>query len=314
MSDLRILFAGTSDIAVQTLEALAQNFNVVGILCASDKPGARGKSLISCPVKLKALELGLTVIECDHVNRAEREKVQALGANMLISFSFGRIFGPKFLAIFEKTMNIHPSKLPISRGPAPIQDAILSGQKTWSISYQEIGLEMDSGRIYACYDFDLDGTENTVSLTNKVSELAKTSVVEVLNNIDSIVPTPQQGEPSFSSLVEKADGQLDFNQTALEVHSRIRAMYDWPKAYTTVDAQPLMITKVFGGFKELEEASLSTVSPGTVIEYKKGRGFAVSCKDKVLWLNGFQFPFKKEITAADLYNSRKDIIGKRLGE
>lgn len=314
---MRILFAGTSDIAVPVLKRIASEFEIAGVLTASDKPGARSQKLVSSPVKIAAQELGLEVIQCDHVNKPERIAVRALAPDSLVSFSFGRIFGPMFLGLFDRTMNIHPSPLPEARGPAPVQAAILSGNRNWAISFQEIGLAMDTGRLYDVLKFNLDGTETTDSLTQAIAAMAADRCVEVLSAIrdGSSQPVDQKGDGSVCSLVSKEDGKLDFSLTAMEVHSRIRAMYSWPKAFTALDGKPLFITGVHGGFSDIDAEPEEIAEPGTIMEIRKGLGMKVACADKAVWITRVQIPTKKEITFLDFANQMKgtSLVGQILG-
>ena len=121
-ADLRILFAGNPAIAVPALEAVARSFHVVGVLTNPDKPTGRGRHLEMPPVKEKALELGIPVLQYDRLLGESREKVASLRPNFLLSFACGHYFGPKFLALFpEGNATIHPSLLPKHRGCAPLQ-------------------------------------------------------------------------------------------------------------------------------------------------------------------------------------------------
>ena len=313
---MRIVFAGTSEIAVPTLQALAENFEVAGVLTAASKPEGRSRRLADPPVKTAADALGLPVIQCEHVNRPEREAVCALGADFLLSFSFGRIFGPKFLSLFDRTMNIHPSVLPKSRGPAPVQQAILSGEREWGISFQEIGLEMDCGRLYDVLKFNLTGKEDTVSLTQTIASLAAARCPEVLRRIEAgtAVPVGQSGEPSYCRLIGKDDGLIDFNRSALAVHALIRAMYDWPKASTTLDGSPILITGVWGGFEELDSSGdCAGTPPGTIVAVEKGKGLKVACSDRFIHISRVQLPTRKEISWQDLANQKKNLVGMRFG-
>lgn len=313
---MRILFAGTGAIAAPTLRALAARFDVAGALTTPDKPQGRLLRSAPSPVKAAALELGLPVVECEHVNKAERERCRALGAGLLASFCFGRIFGPRFLGLFERTLNIHPSILPEARGPSPVQAAILSGKREWGISFQEIALQMDCGRLYDVLKFKLDGTETTESLSQTIAVLAADRAVEVVRSIVEGVAAPlaQTGTPCVCHLIGKDDAILDFSLPALQVHSRIRAMSGRSKARTTLGGRTLMITKVLGGFDELEsEEPVVGVAPGTVMEVSGGKGMKVACEDRAIWIERVQFPARKEITALDLSHQTRGLVGMVLG-
>ena len=218
MENARILFAGTPDIAVPLLRSLASSFNVVGVLTSCDKSVGRSSKLCPPPVKTAALELGIPVLQFDSLRTPARDAVRSIGANVLVSFAFGRIFGPMFLALFPNgRFNVHPSHLPLFRGPSPIQATILGGLREASISVQTIGEKMDEGDIWGMMQFPLDGTETTSSLTEKVSLEAASFVPNVLKQAlcGEISPVVQNGEPSYCKMIDKADGKLDFSRSLL---------------------------------------------------------------------------------------------------
>ncbi len=321
LADSRILFAGTPDIAVPLLRSLASSFNVVGVLTSCDKSVGRSSKPCPPPVKTAALELGIPVLQFDSLRTPARDAVRSIGANVLVSFAFGRIFGPMFLALFPNgRFNVHPSHLPLFRGPSPIQATILGGLREASISVQTIGEKMDEGDIWGMMQFPLDGTETTSSLTEKVSLEAASFVPNVLKQAlcGEISPVVQNGEPSYCKMIDKADGKLDFSRSLLELHSLVRASYPWPKAFALADGREVFITSVWGGFHEvdlvLEETRESVCGgsalpePGTVVGFRKDRGIGIACADGVLWVNGLQLPAKKEMDHKAFVNGNRWIL------
>ena len=277
------------------------------------------------PVKTAALELGIPVLQFDSLRTPAREAVKALGANVLVSFAFGRIFGPMFLALFPNgRFNVHPSHLPLFRGPSPIQATILGGLHEASISVQTIGEKMDEGDIWGMMEFPLEGTETTSSLTERISLEAASFVPKVLKEALSgeISPIAQCGEPSYCRMIEKADGKLDFSKSLLELHSLVRASYPWPKAFALANGREVFITSVWGGFSELdsalEESRTSALDgstlpePGTVVGFRKDRGVGIACADGVLWVNGLQLPAKKEMDHKAFVNGNRWILDARF--
>ena len=281
------------------LKELASSFNVVGVLTSPDKMQGRSSALIPSPVKQTALELGLPVIQFESLKTEAREAVKNLGADTLVTFAFGKIFGPKFLALFPNgTFNVHPSALPVFRGPSPIQSTILNSLKTASISIQQIGEKMDEGDVFARLDFDLDGTETTSSLTSIVAQKAADFVPGVLNQVFNakIKPAKQEGEASYCNMLEKEDAELSFNSTVLELHSKIRAVYPWPKAIAHTQDKSVFICGVYGGFDYCNNPdSCDGVKPGTVVAFRKDRGVGIACTDGILWVTSLQLPAKKEM-------------------
>ncbi|MCF0237879.1 MAG: methionyl-tRNA formyltransferase, partial [Sphaerochaetaceae bacterium] len=248
----KILFAGTPEIAVPTLRALCSNFDVVGVLTSVDKAVGRSSQLVPSPVKVAAIELGIPVLQYESLKTEAREAVSGLGANILVSFAYGKIFGPKFLRLFEGSYNIHPSALPLMRGPSPIQETLLSGLKKCTISFQNLGEKMDEGEVWDTLEFDLSGKETDQSLNEIVGKKAGPFAVETLENIfeENLVCKAQEGEVTYCKMIQKEDGVLDFTSTAFENHCRIRSFYPWPKAWTKVNGKDIAITGVWGGFEE----------------------------------------------------------------
>lgn len=326
MSDERILFAGTPDIAVPLLRALASSFDVVGVLTSCDKSVGRSSRLCPPPVKVAAQELGIPVLQFDSLRTPAREAVKALGANVLVSFAFGRIFGPMFLSLFPRgRFNVHPSHLPSFRGPSPIQATITHGLHEASISLQTIGEKMDEGEIWGMANFPLDGTETTASLTDRVSIEAASFVPNVLKQAlcNEISPISQTGEPSYCRMIEKPDGRLDFSRSLLELHSLVRASYPWPKAFAVSEGRgEVFVTGVWGGFAQIQQSieetresvrdGASLPAPGTVVGFRKDRGVGIACRDGVLWVNGLQLPAKKEMDHKAFVNGNRWILDERF--
>ena len=307
---MRILFAATGEIAVPLLISLAERNLIAAVLTAPDAPGKRGKSLIPSPINKKAIELGLIVYTPDTLKKEARETVSAFGADMLMSFCYGKIFGPKFLSLFKRTMNIHPSPLPLYRGCSPLYGLIRNSEKSGAISLQEIALGVDEGNLYNVLPFDLEGNETEESLSNRVAGLVPDFVISTLDNIDSIVPYAQSGEASYTSFVRKEDGKLDFSKSAKSLHSMIRACYPWPKAYAERDGEKLFLTGVYGSaFSQFEPCS---ECPGTVVSLDKKKGLKIATGDGYLYVTRVLPPAKKEMDAASYVNGQKDIIGSVL--
>lgn len=316
MTEPKILFAGTPEIAVPLLRALAKDFHVVGVLTNCDRSVGRSKALVPSPVKQTALELGLPVLQFDTLKGPARQAVRELGADTLISFAFGKIFGPMFLDLFPNgRFNVHPSALPLFRGPSPIQSTIHSGLESCTISLQNIGLGMDEGDIWGTFDFPLTGSESTQALTQKVSEVVAQSVPGLLRDIidQKVQSHAQEGEATYCQMIGREDGNLDFSKTARELHCQIRACYPWPKAWAKANGMDIAITGVWGGFDELSASdSCDGIEPGTVVAFRKDRGIGIACADKVLWVTALQLPSKKEMDYKSFVNGNQWILKARF--
>ncbi len=307
---MRMVFAGTGAIAVPLLEALASKGLVSLVLTAPDAPGKRGKRLLPSPVKEKAEELGLDVYQPVSIRTEAREHIASYGADTLLSFCYGKIFGPRFLSLFRETFNVHPSLLPLHRGPSPIYAAIRNGDRETGISLQSIGAGVDEGDIYAVLRIPLDGTETEGSLSGKVASLAPGFVLPVLLD-PGRAAVKQEGRPSSTSFVAKEDGHIDFSASAAEVHATIRACSPWPKAYGLLGGVPLYITGVWGsGFAV--GGGRPSEKPGTIVALEKGKGLKIAAGDGYIYAVKVLPPMRKEMDAPSFINGSRGAIGSIL--
>ena len=308
----RILFAGTPEISVPLFNALCSRFEVVGVLTACDKSVGRSKALVPSPVKAAAMEKGLPVLQFESLRTEARSAVRQLGADTLVTFAYGKIFGPKFLELFPVgCFNVHPSALPMFRGPAPIQFSILNGLPEATISLQNVGLGMDEGEIWGKAVMKLEGTETTDSLTQRISQEAATFVPPLLEQalVGSVKPEAQQGEASYCTMINREMGILDFHRTVLENHCLVRACYSWPKAWAKVNGNDIAVTGVWGGFDYLSYPDPADGhAPGTVVGMRKDRGIGVACCDGILWISALQLPAKKELDFRSFVNGNQWIL------
>ena len=307
---MRILFAATGEIALPLLDALAEKGLIAAVMTAPDAPGKRGRTLIPSPIKVRALELGLPVYTPETLRTEARTRVRGYEADMLLSFCYGRIFGPKFLSLFKRTMNIHPSPLPLYRGCSPLYGMIRDSARHGAVSVQEIALGVDEGNLYGVLPFELRGDETEASLTGYVASIVPGFVLGILDNIESIVPYPQQGEASYTSFVSKDDGRICFSDSAAHIHSVVRACYPWPKAYAMRNGEKLFITGVYGSaFDAFEPCS---EAPGTVVSCDKAKGLRIATGDGYLYVTRVLPPAKKEMDAISYANGQKSILGSIL--
>jgi methionyl-tRNA formyltransferase len=305
----KILFAGTGEIAVATFKAMAEKGLVKAVLTAPDAPGKRGKTLIPSPVKTAALGYGLPVYQPEHLGSAFRSEIVPEGCDTLVSFCYGKIFGPKFLALFEKgAFNIHPSLLPRYRGCAPIESALLNGDDESGITIQRLALECDAGDVVEVKKFSIDKSDNCVTLYEKVASLAASFAPEVFLR-DEIVSRPQQGEVSYSPLIRKEDAAIDFSLSSSRIAGMIRAYYPWPKAVCVSKDMPLFLCSVSDWNDEEESAG----EPGAVLAYDRKKGFKVAAGKGVFYVNRLQYATKKELDAASFKNGNPGFETSLLG-
>ncbi len=313
---LRILYAGNPELSVETLEAVASRFTVAGVLVHPDKRVKRGNKMVPVPVKSAALALGIPVVECDTITDEATEAVRALDANLLVSFATSHYFTQNFIALFSKgTMNIHPSLLPLLRGPSPIQYTILSKEPVGGISIQKIVKKIDSGDVLNSLTFALEGDETSESLMTTVSSLASQLMLQTLEKYDHFnenARVQEHSEATFTQKLAKEDGLLDFSKKASDIHAMVRAYYPWPKVHTYFNGTQLIISSVSGTVDSVDDETKHDVPCGTVLHLDKKRGLAIACSPGTLYVNRLQLSKKKEMDALSFVNGNPDILNARL--
>lgn len=318
---MRVLFAGTPGIAVPALRSLADSrHELVGVLTAPDRARGRGRTPRPSPVKELALELGLPVLQPESLRTAARREVAALEPDILACFAYGRIFGPRFLALFpHRGLNVHPSLLPRHRGPAPISGAILAGDTETGVTVQALALEMDAGDIHAQERIPLHGTETTASLEATVAPMGGRLLVEAIDRLerDEAEPVPQDPAlATYTRLVVKEDGRIDWRAPAREIERMVRAYTPWPRAFTTWGPERLAILEAAvvesardGG----RESPAGNVVPGRVVRVDTSIGVLVETGIGLLALRELQLQSRKPLEWRSFLNGVSDFVGAVLG-
>lgn len=310
---MRIVFAGSPEIAVPSLVSAASEYNIVGVLTNPDKVTGRGRKIISNPVKSMAVELGLKIIEPYSLDSDARSEIKELNPDILVVFAYGRIFGPKFLSLFPLGgINVHPSLLPRYRGSSPILTAILNGDNKTGITVQRINLEMDTGAILNQQPFTLSGKETTESLGKLVSVMGSELLMKTLGEIESGRETERDQSEygiSYCSRIAKEDGLIDWNMSAVEIDRRIRAYTPWPKVYTQFKEKNLMLLE---GDVFTKETDLSG-EPGRVLGFDKSDGILIQTGNGILAIRSLQLQSKKANDWKSFINGTQNFIGCVLG-
>lgn len=320
---MKILFAGTPEIAVPSLEALIQSSEaeVVAVLTNPDRPVGRGHQIEASPVKRKALEAGLRVYQPEKPDESFFDVIRFLRPDLLVVFAYGKIFSADFLSLFPKGgINIHPSLLPRWRGPSPIQAAILNRDRETGFTIQLLARKMDCGDILYRETVLLGGKETTETLTSLFSQLCAEAVVSVVSRFDEYMATRQKQddrEATYCKKLDKEDGLIDWGRSAVEIDALVRACTPRPKAYTflnDIELFPITVS-VFDKMKlpfSLVEAA-DRALPGTVFGFLKQDGFLVKTGDGILSVSVLQLKSRKALDAASFKNGAPDFLGTCLG-
>jgi methionyl-tRNA formyltransferase len=333
MKVLRILYAASPAIAVPALEALfelagAQGpgapIELVAVLTNPDSIQGRGKIPQPTEICLAAEQLcaqwpGLSlplILKAEKLDPALRERVRSLKPDLLVSFAYGHIFGPKFLDMFPLGgINIHPSLLPKYRGPTPIPTAILARETETGISIQRIAAEIDSGNILIQEPVALNGRETCATLSEIMAKKAAQLLPRVLAGIASgnSRGTPQiQEQASYCSLIEKEQGCINWGKSAGDIDAHIRAYEPWPQSWTMHDEHQLFILKASVAVN-VPNSGTAVNLPGQVLGIDKEQGILVQTGEGVLALAELQYSYKKALHWKNFLNGARNFIGCRLG-
>ncbi len=310
---IRILFAGSPEAAKKTLEILNGakseiGFEIAGVL--SNPPTAKGrhKDLIPTPVAAFAESQGIPVLTPAHLDGEARDAVRPLKADLLVCFAYGHIFGPKFLELFPfGGINLHPSLLPKYRGCTPVPAAILNRDKQTAVTIQTLGLKMDEGDILVQTVVELNGTETGESLLNYSAEEGAKLILAVIKkcNSEGKLPEgrPQSGEASYTGIITKEDGRINWNESAEVIEAKIRAYYPEPGCWCVENDLPLRILEasVFSGTFE--------GTAGTVLEFSKRDGILIKTGDGILAVKKLQRQGKNAMDYKSFMNGARNFIG-----
>ncbi|MDA3852454.1 MAG: methionyl-tRNA formyltransferase [Spirochaetaceae bacterium] len=311
---MRIVFAGTPAIAVPSLELLAKDYEIL-VLTNPDRPKGRGKKMIYSAVKEKALELELPMVQPEKLDEDLLRRVKDFQGDLLVCIAYGKIFKQQFLDLFPLGgINLHPSRLPELRGPSPLSAAISAGLECSAITVQRLALKMDSGDILVQQDLSIDSRETTQSLTEKVAEMGAPLLLKVVQSIQngSYSAVPQkENQASYCRLLQKIDGQLDWQQSAEKIDRQIRACSPWPGAFTHWGGQQLYIRQAI---PYEDPKFLPQGQPGRVLGVDKKAGILVETGRGILAAQRLQLQSRKNLDFLSFLNGNKELVNSQLGE
>ena len=242
----RIVFMGSPDFAVPTLEALAARYPVIGAVTQPDRPAGRGRTLVPPAVKLAAQALGLSLIQPERLRAPEAmEQLRAWAPDVIVVAAFGQILRPDVLDLPKfGCVNIHASLLPRWRGAAPIQAAILAGDAETGVTIMKMDAGVDTGPMLSLRAIPISLDDTAGTLFKKLAQLGADLLLETLPGYlgGEIQPKPQDdSQATYAPMLKKEDGLLDFNRPAEELARRVRAFNPWPGAWMTWRDVPLKI-------------------------------------------------------------------------
>ena len=302
---MRIVFAGTPKFAVESLAILHKsNHEVIGVYCQPDRPKGRGKVLTACPVKLYAEENNLRVIQPEDFSSKQNQKIfTSLNPDIMVVAAYGQILPSEALKTPRYgCLNIHASLLPRWRGAAPIERAILSGDKETGISIMQMNEGLDTGDVLLKQKYLIASNETSQSLTDSLSIMGAELIFNALNRLNELKATPQNNKDAiYAKKIVKGEAQIDWHQSAKNISLMIRAFYPRPIAQTYAKAKQFE-SKVIRIIEADEVQHESSKIPGTIIEQSKNNCY-IATGNGVLSLKRVQLAGKNEVSIKDFNNA-----------
>ena len=307
---MKIIFMGTPDFAAASLEALiASRHEIQAVVTQPDKPKGRKGELTPSPVKVIAKREGIKVYQPLKVRDEDFVKtLRAYNPDVMVVVAFGQIIPLSILKMPKYgCVNIHGSLLPKYRGAAPIQWAVLDGEKETGITTILMDEGIDTGDILLKKTIKIDADETSGSLFDKLMALGAKTILETLDELEkgSLTPTKQGESPTaYAKMLTKAMGLIDFTRSAKELDCFVRGMDPWPSAYTLLAGKTLKLWKV----RAVEKSGKA----GSVIEIGK-ESFTIACGEGAIEVLEVQLEGKKRMSAGDFLKGSTLNIGQELG-
>src|SRR5215212_7695427 len=253
----KLVFMGSPNFALPSLQALNQQYEVVGVVTQPDRASGRGRALKAPPVKLLAQELGFPVIQPEKLRQPEAmEQLRAWNPDLIVVAAFGQILKKDVLYLPRfGCINVHASLLPRWRGAAPINAAILHGDEKTGVTIMKMDVGLDTGPILTQRSIPLTQEETAGSIFEKLSRLGADLLIETLPDYLSgkiePVPQPEVGM-TYAPMLKKEEGQLDLTHPAEELERRVRAFNPWPGAFMHMDGKLLKIHRAHVEAEDVE--------------------------------------------------------------
>jgi methionyl-tRNA formyltransferase len=299
--NLRIVFMGTPEAAVPALRRLLDDgHEIVSVWTQPDRPAGRGNKLLAPPVKLLSQLFGLKIHQPEKIRTEEAKSLLASrNADLAVVVAYGRILPAEFLSVPKRGfINVHFSLLPLYRGAAPVNWAIISGEEKTGVTTMFIEEKLDSGPILLQRGTQISETETAPELMGRLAEIGAELLGETLAQLDEITPRPQHDrDATFAPMLRKENGLIDWSNNAFAVERTIRGLQPWPTAYTHHQTNRLIVWRA-----KADRSELSNAVPGEVVA-SQGDDLIVKCgAETMLRLIEVQPEGKRRMTVRDFIN------------
>jgi methionyl-tRNA formyltransferase len=269
---LRVVFFGTPDFAVPTLDALLRSRHAVaGVVTQPDRPSGRGHKVVAQPVKGVALAAGLPVLQPSRLgDEAFLRTLDSLGADIGVVAAYGKILSDRVLAAPRRGLvNVHASLLPRYRGAAPVHRAVIAGEPETGVTIMRVVKALDAGPMLAAVRRPIGGDETSDEVERDLALRGAALLVDTLDRLATgeLTATPQlESEATYARKLTKEDGRIDWSWPAERIHNLIRGLHPWPHAFSVCDGRRLILRR-----SRVGATALPATDPGTVVEADRDR-------------------------------------------
>ena len=303
---MKIIFAGTPHFAASALNALIGEHQIVGVFTQPDRPSGRGMQLNASPVKQLAMQQGLTVLQPESLKTEQAQlEIAALGADVMVVAAYGLIL-PKAVLNLPRygCLNIHASLLPRWRGAAPIQRAILAGDRETGITIMQMDEGLDTGSMLLRKSCLIEPDDNAQTLHDKLAALGADSILEALQLLaaNRLIPVAQdEGAACYAAKLQKSEAAIDWRQDAVQIERAVRAYNPYPVSQAKLND---VVVKIW----QAEVCTGQQGKPGEVLAVDKS-GIVVTCGKDALKLQVLQRPGGKAQAAAQFMQAMPVRVG-----
>jgi len=304
---LNVIFAGTPEFAATILDSIqASNHQVVACYTQPDRPAGRGRKLQTSAVKQRALADDIPVYQPNDFKQAcDIERLESLNADLMVVVAYGLILPKAVLEIPRMgCLNVHASLLPRWRGAAPIQRAIIDGDRETGITIMQMDEGLDTGNILGKISCPIAPDDTGGSLHDKLAQLGATAA---LNTLNQLADAPAFGDKqddshaNYAHKLSKQEGRVDWAKSSQSIKNLIRAFNPWPVAHTEIDNHNVRI------WESVETTREAIATPGTILKADK-EGITVATGDGAIILTRLQLAGGKNLPVADVLNSKKALF------
>ncbi|SDY92664.1 methionyl-tRNA formyltransferase [Tindallia californiensis] len=296
---MKIVYMGTPDFAVPTLIALAnsERDEIVGIFTQPDRPKGRGHRMMMPPVKEKALDYGIPVFQPEKkIDEAEIRILKELDPDLIVVAAYGHILPETVIQLpLYGCINVHASLLPKYRGAAPIQWAIINGEKETGVTTMQMDAGLDTGDMLLRASIPIEDTDTSVTMHDKLAALGAELMMKTLETLreGKLKAEPQNSDAStYAPMLQRDTGEINWNQSASTIHCLIRGTQPWPAAYSFCQGEKMKIWQ-----SKVIKMSSNSQCPGLIRQVSK-HGILVDTAEDQLLIEEIQMPGKKRMAVS----------------